>query len=79
MAVVLAFASTSAQAAVSVQNTGGTSGDFVQSGLAANFSRDGTKIGAPMVPEPSPKTSLYVLGGVVGLGFVVMRRRRKVA
>ncbi len=29
----------------------------------------------PHVPEPSSQTALYVLGGAVGLGFVVMRRR----
>ena len=29
----------------------------------------------PHVPEPSSQTALYVLGGAVGLGLVVMRRR----
>ena len=45
---------------------------------AGNLSPNGTLVGVPL-PEPSSETALYFLSGVVGLGFVVMRRRRNLA
>ncbi len=53
--------------------------NFTPTAALANFSLNGTRVGTPLVPEPSSKTALYVLSGVVGLGFVVMRRRRTLA
>lgn len=50
--------------------------NFGTSFSSANFSANGTVVGVPL-PEPSSQTALYVLSGVVGLGFVVMRRRRQ--
>ena len=43
-----------------------------------NFSVNGTRVGVPL-PEPSSQTAVYLLSGIVGLGFVVMRRRRTLA
>lgn len=60
-------------------SSGATTAFISTLGGTNNFTLNGTRIGVPLVPEPSPKTALYVLSGAVGLGFVVMRRRRKVA
>ncbi len=45
--------------------------------VATNSTPSGHQISVPHVPEPSSQTGVYVLGGTVGLGFVVMRRRRR--
>lgn len=52
--------------------------DFGATFSTANFSLNGNAVGVPL-PEPSSQTALYVLSGAVGLGFVVMRRRRPLA
>lgn len=54
--------------------TGSTTTPFSSLGSTANFSLNGTRVGVPL-PEPSSQTAVYVLSGMVGLGFVVMRRR----
>ena len=55
--------------------SGRAAGDFAAIATNADFSVNGTRVGLPLVPEPSSQTALYVLSGVVGLGFVVLRRR----
>ena len=60
--------------ALSYISTGSNTPFISALSAAGNFSVNGTRVGVPL-PEPSSQTALYVLSGIVGLGFVVMRRR----